>query len=76
MDGTMEEAGLREVFLPVLKHQGDGRLWRSVPNRRWYNEERGDTASSQEVVLLHRKERGAPRWRAPEGATSRPRPSA
>jgi hypothetical protein len=53
---TMEEAGLREFFLPALKHQGDGRLWRSVPNRRWYNDQRGETPASQEVVLIHRKE--------------------
>jgi len=55
---TMEEAGLREVFLSVLKREGDGRLWRSVPNRRWYNDQRGETPSSQEVVLIHRKAAG------------------
>jgi hypothetical protein len=27
---TMEEAGLKEVKLPALKREGDGRLWRSV----------------------------------------------
>jgi hypothetical protein len=32
---TMEEAGLTEVFLPALAHERDGRLWRSVPGRRW-----------------------------------------
>ena len=52
---TMVEAGLREVFLPVLKGQGDGRLWRGVPGRRWYSDQRGKTPGSQEVVLIHRK---------------------
>ena len=52
---TMEEAGLQEVFLPVLKGQGDGRLWRTVPGRRWYSDQRGATPGSQEVVLIHRK---------------------
>jgi DNA methylase len=52
---TMEEAGLSEVFLPLLQGEGDGRLWRSVPGRRWYSDQRGDTPSSQEVVLIHRK---------------------
>ena len=52
---TMEEAGLEEVFLPLLKGTGDGRLWRSVPGRRWYSDQRGDTPASQEVVLIHRK---------------------
>jgi hypothetical protein len=51
----MEDAGLTEVFLPTLKGQADGRLWRSVPGRRWYSEQRGTTPGSKEVVLLHRK---------------------
>ena len=52
---TMEEAGLSEVFLPALRGKADGRLWRSVPNRRWYSDQRGETPGSQEVVLIHRK---------------------
>jgi hypothetical protein len=52
---TLAEAGLREVFLPMLKGQSDGRLWRSVPGRRWYSQQRGHTPASQEVVLIHRK---------------------
>jgi hypothetical protein len=51
---TMEEAGLTEAFLPMLRQEADGRLWRSVPSRRW-NEQRGETPGSLEVVLLHRK---------------------
>jgi len=51
----MENAGLTEVFLPTLKGQADGRLWRSVPSRRWYSEQRGTTPGSKEVVLIHRK---------------------
>lgn len=52
---TMEAAGLKEVFLPALKKEADGRLWRSVPGRRWYSDQRGATPGSKEVVLLHRK---------------------
>jgi SAM-dependent methyltransferase len=52
---TMRECGLTEVKLPVLRRHGDGRLWRSVPNRRWYNDQRGETPASEEVVLIHRK---------------------
>lgn len=52
---TMEEAGLQEMFLPMLHEERNGRLWRSVPNRRWYSDQRGETPSSQEVVLIHRK---------------------
>ena len=51
----MEMAGLSEVFLPMLQGEADGRLWRSVPNRRWYSDQRGDTPGSREVVLIHRK---------------------
>ncbi len=40
---TMEEAGLQEVFLPKLSGERDGRLWRSVPGRRWYSDQRGNT---------------------------------
>jgi hypothetical protein len=52
---TMEAAGLQEAFLPSLANEGDGRLWRSVPRRRWYSDQRGQTPGSQEVVLFHRK---------------------
>jgi hypothetical protein len=52
---TMCECGLSEVFLPALKGTRDGRLWRSVPGRRWYSKQRGDTPGSQEVVLIHKK---------------------
>ncbi|GIQ75966.1 DNA methyltransferase [Bradyrhizobium sp. RD5-C2] len=52
---AMEEAGLTEMHLSVLKGDRDGRLWRSVPGRRWYSAQRGTTPGSQEVVLFHRK---------------------
>jgi hypothetical protein len=52
---TMEGTGLQEVFLPMLRTSRDGRLWRSVPGRRWYSDQRGATPGSQEVVLFHRK---------------------
>jgi hypothetical protein len=54
---TMEEAGLCELRLPSLRRERDGRLWRSVPSRRWYSDQRGETPASQEVVLFHRKVR-------------------
>lgn len=52
---TVEEAGLAEAFLPTLSGDRDGRLWRTVPSRRWYSQQRGETPGSQEVVLFHRK---------------------
>jgi hypothetical protein len=44
---TMAEAGLTEAFLPALKGHDDGRLWRSVPGRRWYSDQRGETPGFQ-----------------------------
>lgn len=61
---VMRDAGLTEVFLPALQGEGDGRLWRSVPGRRWYSEQRGETPGSKEVVLLHRKAYAASAWPA------------
>lgn len=52
---TLEGAGLVECFLPMLEGERDGRLWRSVPGRRWYSDQRGETPGSNEVVLFHRK---------------------
>lgn len=52
---VMKDVGLEECFLPSLRGRGDGRLRRSVPGRRWYSDQRGETPGSQEVVLLHRK---------------------
>lgn len=52
---AMERLGLAELRLPSLCAEEDGRLWRSVPNRRWYSDQRGKTPGSQEVVLIHRK---------------------
>jgi hypothetical protein len=52
---TMEAAGLTELFLPALRGEADGRLWRTVPGRRWYADQRGRTPGSAEVLLIHRK---------------------
>lgn len=51
----MEEAGFTELR-PVCaeEHLFEGRIWRDVPGRKWYAKNRGKTASSQEVLLLHR----------------------
>jgi hypothetical protein len=49
-----EESGLAEETLADLRGVGDGRLWRVVPNRKWYAMRKGRTHSSNEVVLFHR----------------------
>jgi hypothetical protein len=52
----MEEAGFSELK-PVCaaEHIFEGRIWRDVPGRKWYAKQKGKTASSHEVLLLHRK---------------------
>lgn len=46
-------AGLSERILPHLDTP-DGRLWRRVPGRRWYADQRGAIAAAHEVVLFFR----------------------
>ena len=48
-------AGLKELRVPILADERDGRVWRSVPNRRWHADQLGNTHGSQEVVLFHRR---------------------
>lgn len=52
---AMEKAGLQEVKVDVAVESTDERIWRRVPNRKWYAEQRFGIASSSEVVLFHRK---------------------
>lgn len=49
----LENAGFEEIFLTNKKTHK--RVWRSVPNRKWYADIQGKTASSREVVLIHKK---------------------
>lgn len=45
---TMFSAGYVET-LPFRD-----RLWRNVPNRKWYAQQKGQTSSAKEVVLFHK----------------------
>jgi len=49
-----DDVGMAECLLPDSTESPDGRLWRVVPNRRWYADQRGITNGSEEVVLFHR----------------------
>jgi hypothetical protein len=51
---TMEEAGLVECKFDSIANHEDGRLWRDVPNRKWFASQKGATHGSKEVVLVHR----------------------
>ncbi len=56
---VMEQAGFREIKFPEIANKKDGRIWRAVPNRKWYASQRGMTSSSDEVVLFHKLARSA-----------------
>jgi hypothetical protein len=55
---AMTTIGLEEFTIADLATDTDGRLWRSVPNRRWWTEVRSKQGvaehTSREVVLFHR----------------------
>ncbi len=50
-----DDVGLSECLLREYRFTSDGRLWRTVPNRKWYADQRGETNGSEEVVLFHRR---------------------
>lgn len=52
-----EAAGLEELPAPLFAGKQDGRLWRTIPNRKWHADQLGDIPASQEVVLFHRRVR-------------------
>lgn len=49
---AMELAGLTEVGDLT---DDDSRLWRDVPNRKWYAQFQSNQSSSRELVLFHKK---------------------
>ncbi len=50
----MSEAGFAEIKFEGCSETADRRLWRSVPNRKWYATQRGEIGASKEVVLFHK----------------------
>jgi hypothetical protein len=50
---TMRSAGLTELKVQGASTSADGRLWRIVPNRKWYADQRGSVGAAKEVVLFH-----------------------
>ena len=51
---VMERCGLIEER-PWVRLEGDGRLWRDVPSRKWHASQRSRSPGAREVVLIHRK---------------------
>lgn len=48
----MELSGFKEIFFTTK--QTHKRLWRSVPNRKWYIGQQNSASGSREIVLIHR----------------------
>lgn len=51
---VMSQCGFKEFVLSDFVDSSDGRVWRSVPGRRWHANHKGNLASGKEVVLIHR----------------------
>ena len=50
----LRQAGWTETSVPFGRQAPGARLWRVVPNRRWHAKQKGSTAASREVLLIHR----------------------
>ena len=51
---VMDNAGFKELLHSWDDTSERTRLWRAVPNRRWYADRASGVATKREVVLLHR----------------------
>ncbi|MGI6585139.1 MAG: TRM11 family SAM-dependent methyltransferase [Lutisporaceae bacterium] len=51
---VIDTVGLNEIKYPQYSNSSDGRIWREVPNRKWYAQKKGNTSSSLEVTLFHK----------------------
>lgn len=55
---AMNNAGYEEIVVSSRNADGAGRIWRSVPNRRWYNRVKEAPVAAKEVLLIHRLRNG------------------
>lgn len=51
---TMRAVGLEETDMRELAKR-DHRIWRTVPNRKWYADLKGNLSASKEFLLIHRR---------------------
>ncbi len=51
---VLGNAGFSETNYANIANAPDGRLWRLVPNRKFYADQKGDIPASKEVLLIHR----------------------
>lgn len=53
---VMKDCGLSELKpWNAMVDETDGRLWRSVPSRRWHAHQKANSPGAREVVLMHNK---------------------
>lgn len=69
---VMSECGLREKREWGIT-EGDGRLWRDVPNRKWHADQKPRSPGAREVVLVHRLEDARIKPSLPSLRPDRPR---
>jgi DNA modification methylase len=50
----MEKAGFSEITFPLWANSDDERIWRNIPNRKWYAKQKYSIHTSKEVVLFHK----------------------
>jgi hypothetical protein len=51
---VMEKVGLTENDIPIKYQTREGRIWREIPNRKWYATQRRGLLSGRELILIHR----------------------
>lgn len=54
---ALDQAGFCEIQFPAVSQYPDERLWRQVPNRKFYADQKGSIAASKEVLLVHQLRR-------------------
>jgi hypothetical protein len=52
---VIESTGFKEIRCSSLANSPDKRLWRHIPNRKWYTKGDEINDSGQEVILFHKK---------------------
>lgn len=52
---VLTDCGFDEVNIGDASNKVNERVWRTVPNRKFYADRKGHTPSSKEVLLIHRR---------------------
>lgn len=66
---SMAAAGFEEILPHILGIPVNGRLWRTVPGRRWFALIQGNLETSKELVLFHRPRQAGLQVASPDPTT-------